>query len=413
MTVAPQTTVTVFFGETSTASTTFILDDPVQGVLNSATYTLGGDQGTNVSGYVVAVSVQRGRSGLIFDEIDAGTATVTLNNETRLFDPLYAAGTHYGDLKPGKRVVIATAGVTIFDGQVSDWDLQYEVSGRSIAVMKCEDALAVLARKQFLEWTTTGSQAAGARYDAVLNRSEVAWPGGARDIDTGVSTLQADLVTWGSSVLNYCQLVARSDFGSFYCSRTGVLTFKDRHANLTGGTSIAYGGAGIPVHGIGIQSGSETFYTRVTVDREGGTAQTYTTTEATTDGIRSLALSGLLMDSDAQALNMATYLGQVYASGEAIVSMVETRVNADQMTTAQIATALGADIASLAAVTYTPNNVGAAIAQTCVVIGVEHDIVPGLHAMRLWLGKYDSRQPFILDDPVLGVLTTGPGVLTF
>jgi len=49
---------------------------------------------TDVSQYVRRMSIDRGRSD---DWADFnGTATVVLNNRTRLFDPYYTSGTYYG-----------------------------------------------------------------------------------------------------------------------------------------------------------------------------------------------------------------------------------------------------------------------------------------------------------------------------
>jgi hypothetical protein len=89
-------------------------------------------------------------------------------------------------------------------------------------------------------WTATAAQKPGARISAVLNRSDVQWPY-ARAIDTGISTLQGDTVSFGTNVLNYLNTVAQSDLGMIYCSRDGVFTFRDRYAALNATASVDFG----------------------------------------------------------------------------------------------------------------------------------------------------------------------------
>lgn len=409
----PIITVIIYFGTSTTGGSVFTLDDPTKGLLDSSTYLLGGDTGTDVSAYAVSGSIDRGRPSLIFDDVNAGVCRIMFNNETRIFDPLYTSGPYYGNLKPGKRVTVKADGVTIFDGRVSDWNLEFGVNGRATAELVAEDALATLARKFFDAWTTTASQTAGTRLTSVLNRAEVAWPGGQRDLDTGISVLQADSVTWGSNVLNYCQLVARSDGpAAFFASRTGVLTFRDRHANLTGAPVVTFSDAndtGIRAQGLSIQTGSETYYTRVSVDREGGTVQSYSDPSTTTDDVITLSISGTLQDTDAQALDMATYYATVYATGQARISGVEAVVDSTLMSVDNKQALLGIELNDLVSITWTPRNITPALSETAVVTGIRHEFQPGQHTVSLALGKYDNRAPFILDSSTLD----GGDVLVF
>jgi len=405
----------VYFGTTVTASTSFTLDDPTKGKLDSVTYLLDGDTGTDIKPYINSVNINRGRTSTMLDNPSAGQLSATMNNETRIFDPLYAAGTYYGKLTVGRRCTFIADGITLYDGRVSDWNLDYAVSGRSTATMTAEDALATLGRKQFTAWTATAAQTAGPRLTAILNRSEVGWPGGQRDIDTGIATLQGDSVTDQSNVLNYCQLVAKSDGpSSFFASRKGLVTFRDRRANVTASPVVTFAddGTGAIFQDVTTQVGSETFYTRVSVDRAGGTAQTYTTTSAATDDIISLSINGLLMDSDTQALDWATYFANVYATGDARISGITTAIDSNLLSLANRQALLGIEINDVVRVKWTPNKVGAQIDQKSVVIGIHHNITPARHDLVLMLGKYDSRAPFILDSTSNGTLDN-PGVLVF
>lgn len=406
----PETSVLVYFGEDATGAGIFQLDHS----LLDGSDVLGGDTGTEVNDTCDAISIRRGRPSQLFEVIDPATGELRLNNETRVYDPLYTAGPYYGMFKPGKRASIRAGGITIFDAKVADWNLDYDVSGESTATLLLEDALAVLGRQEFDEWTTTASQTAGDRYTDILNRSEVSWAGGARDLDTGVSVLQADLVTWGSNVLNYCQLVQQSDLGLFFASRDGLLTFRDRHSNIGGTPAVAFtdDGTGVLFGSVQTSVGAEVYYTRVIIDREGGIAQSYTTAAAASDGVRSLTITGLLQDSDPQALDMATFLANAYASGDTRISMLRVPLDDELMSTDDISSVLRLDLGSLVSVTFTPNGIGDPIEQWCTVQGIDHDIDAVQHWVTLWLTRFDQTTPFILDDATYGVLG-GPGLLTF
>lgn len=413
MTTVPVIEILVYFGTAAAAPDVWVLEDPVRGALDSV-YGLASDA-IDLADRAQTITIDRGKASLFDGEFNAGTCTVELLNHDRYFDPLYTAGALYGNIKPGKRVQVLADGLTIFDGRVSDWNYSYDRGGQSMAIMECEDALAVLARKRFTAWTATAAQTAGPRLAAVLNRTEVAWSGAARDLDTGISTLQGDSVTWGSSVLNYAQLVARSDMGAFFASRTGLLTFRDRHSTLLGTPVLAIDqgdGGGMPFQEVELKYGSEEFYTRVSIDREGGTAQTYTSSMAATDDIITLSIGGLLLDSDSQSLSMATYIATVFANGDAHVSSVSFALDSRVCTAAQIAAALAIDIYDLVTVSFTPNGIGDPIDQTLVVLGVRHEPMPEDHIVTLTLGIRDGRAPWILEDPIYGALD-GPGVLTF
>ena len=127
-------------------------------------------------GYTNSVTFRRGKSSGVYDNIDSATGTVVLNNETRLFDPLYTAGTYYGLFTAGTRINVATNGYTIFDGRIADWSGSYEVTGRSVTAATFNDTLALLGSQDFDAWTTTVGQTASQRLGSVLDRSEVTAP---------------------------------------------------------------------------------------------------------------------------------------------------------------------------------------------------------------------------------------------
>lgn len=407
----PATTVAAYFDLSATGGDFFTLDDTTKGELDGVTYLLAGNIATDITADTMRVSVRRGRESQLFDDIPAGRASVQLQNRTRTYDPNFAASPYAGNVRPGKRVTIASAGVTIFDGVIADWNLDYEVGGMSLAFAECVDALGQLGRMEFDAWTATASQTAGPRITAVLDRSEVAFTAN-RSIDTGVSVLQGDAVSWGSNVLNYLQLVTRSDLGRFYASRTGVVTFRDRLDPLNVGTSVAFtdDGTGVPFQGIAMSYGSELLYNRVGIDREGGTLQTATDSASQAIyGALALSETGLLLNSDTQSLDMANYLLGIYDQPE--LRVAELVVELAPLTSAQQVLVLSLDIASVISVTWTPNGVTPAMSRSCIVEGITHEITPDSHTVTLSLGDADRRSFLQLDDAVFGRLDSN--VLAF
>jgi hypothetical protein len=264
---------------------------------------------------------------------------------------------------------------------------------------------------EFDAWTATASQTAGPRITAALDRPEVAFTAN-RSIDTGVSVLQGDSVSWGSNVLNYLQLVTRSDLGRFYASRTGVVTFRDRLDPLNVGIAVTFAddGTGVPFQGIAMSYGSELLYNRVGIDREGGTLQTVSDAASQAlYGASSLSETGLLLNSDTQSLDMANYLLGIYASPE--LRVAELVVELSPLTSAQQSSVLGLDIGSVISVTWTPNSVAPSLSRSCIVEGIAHDITPDSHTVTLSLGDADRRSFLQLDDAVFGRLDSN--VLAF
>lgn len=401
----PVTKVFVWFNLSATGGDFFTLNHPTKGKLDNTTYKLAGDLATEVTDDVEDLSFRRGRSRVL-DEIPAGTGSVRFLNGDRDYDPFYASSPYAGNIVPGKRIRVTSNGVSVFDGLIGDWNFDYDEAQLTFATAIIEDGLAALGRKRFSAWTTT-QQTPGARINAVLDRSEVAYTEN-RDIDDGVETLQADNVSFGSNVLNYLQLVNRSDAGRFYASRNGTITFRDRTTILNSMAAAVFSdtGSGIPFAKLGFARGSEFLYNRVTVDREGGTAQTVSDSASQTAyGIRALPETGLLLNSDARSLALAEYLLNLYKSPEVSISSIE--VDLPGLTQVQQESVLNLDPGSLVSITFTPDAIGTAIEKFALVEGIAHRITGSLHTVTLSLGAADTRTFLQLDEPEFGKLSSG------
>lgn len=106
---------------------------------------------TDVTADVRAWSVNRGRQSEL-STYSAGSASVTLNNRSRTYDPSNTAGTYYGKILPRRRLRITlTAGAVsaaIFTGYVADWSMEWPEQGiDSTVTVSASDAFEVMSTR--------------------------------------------------------------------------------------------------------------------------------------------------------------------------------------------------------------------------------------------------------------------------
>jgi|TARA_R110000765_G_scaffold134754_1_gene233738 hypothetical protein len=402
-----------YFGLTNEGGDVFTLDHTTKGKLDDAVYVLAGEVATDITANVSSFSTNRGRNREL-DEMQVGTLSADVVDYDGAFIPtaFVAGGTYADNVLPGKRVDVVVAGVTVFSGTIEGWDYRYTADRSVVVSFHAVDALGALGRRRFNAWTATAGQTAGLRITDVLNRSEVEWSPN-RSVGTGISTLQGDAVARSSNVLNYLQLVTKSDLGRLFASRQNVLTFTDRH-NQVGATidaTFADDGTGIDFRAAMLSYGDELLYTDVSVDRAGGTAQTSTSTAARDlYGLRRLDLSGLLLDSDLQSGDMADWLVGIYQTPQPRIRTIE--VPLDQLSSVNQAIVAGLDIGDLVSVSWTPRGASAAMVSSMVVEGVLHSgSAHGVHVAGLALSPVALLEALVLDNTTLGKL--GSGVLAF
>lgn len=399
----PTTKVYIAFDLTASGGSFFALNDPLRGVLDSS-YVLGGDVLVDVTNYVARVSIDRGKSREL-DRFTAGHASVTLHNDDRTFDPFYADSPFFSQILPRKQVVIESNGVRQFTGYIDDWDLSYELGGKSYASISCIDGFLQLSATQLSEFTNV-SQTSGERIVEILNKPEVAWPAGERDIDTGQQTLQADTVAENTNVLQYLQLIESTEPGSLFMSKAGALTFRDRITIPPLVDTLIFADDGraesVGYSNIEVIYGSENLYNRVIITRESGTPQS-ADNPASQDiyGVQTLSQDGLLLVADSDALTLANYLLGRYDQPELRFSSLT--VNLHDKTTAEQAELLAVEIQDVLRIIFTPNNVGEAIDRYGLVTGIKHSIGIDTHTVTFDFGSVQDF-PIILDDPIYGRL---------
>lgn len=380
----------------------FLLDDPVAGLLDNTDYVLAGTLFYDVSAFVRSVSVRRGKSREL-DKFTAGIASVEFNNNERTFDPENTGSPYYGQIIPKRTIKVSTGGSAVFYGVVDDWNLNYDLSGLSTTNADCVDGFTLLAQRALSAHTAT-SELTGARIGNVLDRSEVAWPATLRDIDTGSELLQADVVADGVNALEYLQLVNSSEPGSIFISKDGKFVFKDRTVAPVSGGQVVFAddGSGVKFSDVNVVYGSELLYNYVQIERAGGgTAIAQDADSISTYGQQALIQSGLLLDTDADAEELASYLLGQFSEPEYRFETLAVQLEA--LSSADEIKVLGIEIGDVCQIKFTPNQIGTQIDKFATVIKIEHDIRPAQHRVVFGFETLDYAS-LVLDDLEFGIL---------
>ncbi len=407
---APTIQVLVGFQTTTGFGQPFILDDAVFGVLNTAGRgTLGGLTFADVTEFVESVNITRGRNRQL-DQFNAGTATVSFDNATRVFDPLNTASIYYPFVLPRCPIVINANGTPIYTGVITDWNLDYDISNQDIMYATCADQFTVLSNQQ-LDAHTTTAELSSTRISTVLDYAEINYAG-ARAIGTGSSTLGGTAASAGFSIaqdtnlLNYLQLVTTSEQGYLFMSAAGALTFKGRSSvlNPVAGATFDTTGTALPYQTLINQFGDELLYNYIVTQSPAGAIQT--TSNAASIALyqtQNYQLLDLLNSTTSEVAALGNYLLGKYQNPVLRFTGLTTQLAA--LTEANQNLLLALDLTSVTTVqkdfaTGTPLSES----QTLIVSGISHNIIPGSHLVSYTFESTDGNAYLTLNDAIFGTL---------
>ena len=398
---APVIQVLVGFQTTTGFGNAFQLDSATFGLLDTG--TLGGLAYADLTELVEFVSIARGRNREL-DQFNAGTATVTFDNASRVLDPLNDASIYYPYVLPRAPIQILADGIPIYTGLVVDWNLDYDISNQDMMYAQCADAFTVLAN-QSLEAFTPSAELSSVRVSTVLDRPEIAYQG-ARNIGTGSSTLGAYAVTENTNVLNYLQLVTKSEQGYIYIAADGTLTYKGRSEvlNPVADASFTANETGINYQTLINQFGDELLYNDiVTESPAGGPFNATDTASQALYQSQQYAATDLLNSTATEVEQLGQYLLGKYANPVLRFTGVTTQLAA--LTTAQQTAALTLDLTDIAEVqkNYVTGN-PPSVTQTLIVSGVRHTITPQNHIIGFTFESTDQNAYLTLNDEIFGKL---------
>jgi hypothetical protein len=382
-----------------------------QGILGTNVFADTAAVIVDVSNQVDTISTSRGRNAAS-DVFQTGTMSLRIVDENGDFNPQNTAGPYYNLLSPMRKVQITATydGVTypIFSGFITGYNTVTPRNAGELAytTITAVDALRLAQNAQIS--TVTGATAgdlSGTRINEILD--QIAWPATMRDVDAGLTTMQADPGT-ARTALAAMQTVSTSEYGSLYVNASGSFVFQDRTVTVSSvantptvfnddGTDIAYSNA--------VWKLDDTLiFNSASITATGLATQTATNaTSIAKYFIHSYNQQNLLMQTTAVALDYA----RAY-----VASRQETTIRCDLLELdlytdnydLGIKAALGLDFFDN--VTVTTNQPGVStITKTLQVFGVSMYIRP-----NNWKVSFTTLEPiidgFIIGSTLYGVLGT-------
>jgi hypothetical protein len=400
----PRPSVQIGFDLVGANANLLTLDNPVKGKLDDPAYPLGGQIFYDVTDKVKSIATRRGKNRQL-DEFDGGLANVVFDNNDRTFDPEYVNSPYYGQIIPKRAIRIFSGGNPVFQGVIDDWNLNYDPGGFSEASAAASDAF-TLFNTQTLPAGTATAQKSGQRVNAILDLPDVNWSTQEREIETGLTTLGADVYEQDTNVLEYLRTVARTEPGNLFIAKDGKVVFTDRNAAPTSGeVTLSDDGTGIPYQGMKVVYGSELLYNEIVIGSlAAGTVVAQDLASIADYGVLNLTQTGLLMSDPTYVQNLAIYYASKYSQPEYRFESVDIVI--DELSDEQQQAILGLEIADFVTIKFTPNGIAPAIEKIAEIIRIDDDITPESHVVSLGFATLDYFL-LVLDDPEFGKLDRG------
>jgi hypothetical protein len=245
----------------------------------------------------------------------------------------------------------------------------------------------------------------GTRINKILDT--IGWPSALRDIDTGLTTVQADPATQRTA-LSALQTIATTEYGAIYMDHTGRVAFQDRELTVSSvaGTPVVFNddGSAIGYFDVKWVFDDTQVYNLATVTRTGGAVQTASDAASITKFFtHSYNQTGLLMETDAEALDYARAF--VASRKDTVIRVNELTLDLQQDNySAGTIAALSIDFFTPVSVTTTQPN-STTLSKTEQVFNVSHSITPNSWKVRLGTAE-PIIDGFILDSTLYGILDT-------
>jgi hypothetical protein len=366
----------------------------------------------DVSNVVDSIQTKRGRNPQA-DQFQTGTLTMRIVDQNGDFNPQNPSSPYYNLLTPMRKVQItATYGATtypIFAGFITSYQTTTPKNALDVVytTITAVDAFRLAQNAQISTVAgTSAGQLSGARINALLDAID--WPASMRDVDAGLTTMQADPGTARTS-LAAMQTVEISEYGALYVDAAGSFVFQDRSvtAGSTGATPTAFNDNGTDISYFDAvwRLDDTLVYNSASITRTGGTAQV-AINQPSIDKyfIHSYNQQNLLMETDAVALDYA----QAYVASRAETSIRCDAIQLDLYTdNYNLGIIAALDLDYFDPVTITTNQPGGStLTKTLQVFGVAMSITP-----NSWKTTLTTLEPiidgFILDSSIYGLLDSG------
>jgi hypothetical protein len=366
----------------------------------------------DVSNVVDSIQTIRGRNAQA-DQFQTGTLSLRIVDQNGDFNPQNPASPYYNLLTPMRKVQItATYGAVtypIFSGFITSYTTTTPKNANDVVytTIQAVDAFRLAQNAQISTVAgTPAGQLSGARINALLDAID--WPASMRDVDAGLTTMQADPGTARTS-LAAMQTVETSEYGALYVDAAGSFVFQDRNvtAGSTGATPTVFNDNGTDIGYFNAvwRLDDTLVYNSASVTRTGGTAQV-AINQPSIDKyfVHSYNQQNLLMQTDAVALDYA----QAYVASRAETSIRCDAIQLDLYTdNYNLGIIAALDLDYFDPVTITTNQPGGStLTKTLQVFGVAQSITP-----NSWKTTLTTLEPiidgFILNSTLYGLLDSG------
>jgi len=381
----------------------FTLGDDTLGVLGGTEGLLGGGEIlVDVTEYLKSFQITRGKSRDL-DKYQAGQATVSFQNDERVFDPTYAAGQYFGQIEPRRQIRITVDDVVQFEGTIDDWNINYDQGGNSVSVAQAFDGFANLANIQLTSFSPS-QELSGARVNSALD--DIEWPAEKRAIDDGNATLEAQ-TDISQDILGYLQTIADSEPGELFADKNGNIKFIERNAGFQADRPLfSDDGTGIPYTLVSVIFGTELLFNEVTTTNSTLTASAVNNTSVNLYGKRDLDRATFLSDLT-QLENLAEFLSQRFADPEFRFEVLE--IDLSNLSTAEREEMINLELGDVVQVKFTPSDIPPAIERFGRVISLSSNFQPTQEIMRIGLQSTQGAL-FVLGDAEFGKLGGDSGL---
>jgi hypothetical protein len=346
------------------------------------------------------------RVGGITRRTEAGTATVTLGNLARAYDPTVNSDLYTGVLM---RITCSdgTAMQPVFYGRIEGIAVEYGAKGfDATSTLSAVDAVTALAQRKLATIAAVGAgDTASQRISRILDAA--GWPSTARDISTGGTTLAA--TTMGQSAWDLICDAVDAEVGDCWAKADGTIAFRTFAQALSGAASAAFAdnGTGYAYTEIAVAYDDDNARNQVEYALAGSsTVTTITDTDAVTKYTQSIPVTL----SDKSLPHSTQTLADAWASlALYVLATPELRIEKIQVvpvTQAGLPTSvLALDVSSRVTVRFQPPGGGAPISQSAWVRGISHyRRADTPWTVTLTLGSASRYRFLTLDDADLGKL---------
>jgi hypothetical protein len=365
----------------------------------------------DVSNLLDSVQTNRGRN-VSSEQFQTGTAAIRILDQNGDFNPQNPASPYFNFLNPMRKMTITATylGVTypIFAGYITGFNTSTPKFDGDIVytTVTAVDGFRLFQNAQFFGVVgAVAGETTGTRINKILDT--IGWPSALRDIDTGLTTVQADPATQRTA-LSALQTVATTEYGAIYMDHTGRVAFQDRELTVSSvaGTPVVFNddGSAIGYFDVKWVFDDTQVYNLATVTRTGGAVQTASDAASITKFFtHSYNQTGLLMETDAEALDYAKAF--VASRKDTVIRVNELTLDLQQDNyTAGTIAALTIDFFTPVSVTTTQPN-STTLSKTEQVFNVSHSITPNSWKVRLGTAE-PIIDGFILDSTLYGILDT-------